>query len=74
MNSSSSRSSSVRKNNNDSNDDEGINVTTTYTPEDVYKLTRDGNAAELIVALNQGDNSTKWYEDERDRKAIIMLL
>ena len=36
-------------------------MTTIYTPKDVYNFARDGNVDELIIALNQGDNSTNWY-------------
>ena len=39
-------------------------LNTRYTPEDVYYFARDGNADKLIIALNQGDNSTNWYRDD----------
>ena len=38
-------------------------LNTRYTPEDVYSFTRDGNADQLIISLDQGDNSTNWYRD-----------
>ena len=42
-------------------------MTTIYTPKDVYKFAKDGNVDELIIALNQGNNSTNWYKDVYDR-------
>ena len=41
--------------------EEGIHMTTLYTPEDVLNFARDGDVDELIIALNQGSNSTNWY-------------
>ncbi len=38
-------------------------MTTIYTPKDVYTFAENGNVDELIIALNQGDNSTNWYRD-----------
>ena len=34
-----------------------------YTPKDVYNFARDGDVDELIIALNQGDNSSIWYRE-----------
>ena len=44
--------------------------TTIYTPEDVYNFAKDGNVDELIVALNQGDNSTNWYRNNNGDTAL----
>ena len=40
------------------------------TPTDVYQFARDGNVDELIIALNQGDNSTSWYRDNDGDTAL----
>ena len=47
-------------------------MTTIYTPEDVYYFAEDGNVDELIIALNQGDNSTNWYRGEDGDTALRM--
>jgi ankyrin repeat protein len=39
-------------------------LNTRYTPEDVYTFAGDGNANKLIIALNQGGNSTNWFSDD----------
>jgi len=39
-------------------------LNTRYTRRDVYIFARYGNADKLIIALNQGDNSTNWYRDD----------
>jgi hypothetical protein len=44
-------------------------LNTRYTPEGVYTFARDGNAGKLIIALNQGDNSTNWHRDNIDDTA-----
>jgi len=38
--------------------------TTIYSPEDVYNFADNGNEANFIIALNQGDNSTNWYRSD----------
>jgi ankyrin repeat protein len=38
-------------------------LNTRYTPKDVYSFALYGNAGKLIIALNQGDNSTNWYRN-----------
>ena len=45
-------------------------MTTIYTPKDVYNFARDGNVDELIIALNQGNNSTNWYGDVLGNTAL----
>ena len=37
--------------------------TTIYTPQDVYNFADNGDEANFIIALNQGDNATNWYRD-----------
>ena len=44
--------------------------TTIYTPEDVYNFARDGNVDELIIALNQGNNSANWYRSGNGHTAL----
>jgi len=39
-------------------------LNTRYTPRDVYYFAGDGHPDKLIIALNQGDNSTNWYRDD----------
>ena len=46
--------------------------TTRYTPEDVYDFAGDGNVDELIIALNQGNNSTNWYRNLFGNTALNM--
>ena len=45
-------------------------MTTKYTPKDVYNFARDGDVEELIIALNQGDNSTNWYKNKNGHTAL----
>ena len=45
-------------------------MTTKYTPEDVYNFAKDGNVDDLIIALNQGNNSTNWYRDQHGNTAL----
>jgi len=45
-------------------------MSTIYNPEDVYNLAYHGNADELIIALNQGDNSTNLYRDVTSTTAL----
>ena len=33
---------------------------TSYSPEDVYMLTRRGDVDNLMIALKQGNNSRDW--------------
>ena len=44
--------------------------TARYTPEDVFRFAKDGNTSDLILALNQGDNSTNWHRNEYGRTAL----
>ena len=51
--------------------EEGIHMMTTlYTSKDVYDFARDGDVDELIVALNQGNNSTNWYKNKNGNTAL----
>ena len=52
---------SLRESITDQSIEEGIHMTTLYTTKDVYDFARNGYVDELIIALNQGSNSTNWY-------------
>jgi ankyrin repeat protein len=41
-----------------------------YTPLDVYRFSNYSNLNELIIALDQGDNSSNWYRDELGHTAL----
>ena len=45
-------------------------MTTIYTPTDVYNFAGDGNEDELIIALNQGNNSTNWFRNQHGNTAL----
>jgi len=48
---------------------------TIYTSEDVYNFSRDGNVDDLIIALNQNDNTTSnCYRDSNDYTALHIAV
>jgi len=36
-------------------------MSTQYTNQDIYRFATEGNSNDMLIALNQGNNSTNWY-------------
>lgn len=47
-----------------------MTTTNTYTPFDVNSFASRGNVKKMILALNQGNNSTEWYYDDYGMSAL----